>query len=297
MSRRGPRRAASASALLAGCAGLGAISALIAVIRAARLASTDADAAVIRTLRRVGREPIRVLCQGGAYQSATYIGKRWAEPVFAYHRALDALFAAEEDLIAASGHAVRDVLMIGGGGYAYPKHALLEHPEIRMDVVEIDARIERLARRWFYLDRLISLTGSRLRCITADGRSFLESAGRCYDAIINDSFIGRAPARDLATLEAARAVSRRLNPGGVYLANVSTECDGADPAFLRRVCATLAPVFDHVRIIDATDEELAAERTYLVIAGDGDHVWSESIAYDESFLGEVLLDAEAPAAH
>ena len=34
-----------------------------------------------------GGDEIRVLVQGGVYQSASYVGDRWAEPVFAYYRA------------------------------------------------------------------------------------------------------------------------------------------------------------------------------------------------------------------
>ena len=67
-------------------------------------------------------EPILALVAGGAYQSATYLGKRRFEPVFAYHRAFDCMFQAGID--------VRDVLMLGGGGYSYPKHFAIAHPRL-----------------------------------------------------------------------------------------------------------------------------------------------------------------------
>ena len=38
-------------------------------------------------------ETVRVLDVGGAYQSATYLGKRRYEPVFEYYRSFDAAFS------------------------------------------------------------------------------------------------------------------------------------------------------------------------------------------------------------
>ncbi|MFR3451637.1 MAG: hypothetical protein ACLTSX_08770 [Collinsella sp.] len=68
------------------------------------------------------------------------------------------------------------MLVMGGGGYAYPKHALTAHPALDMDVVEIDPSITRLARRWFFLDELERIAADRLRLITADARTFISQA-------------------------------------------------------------------------------------------------------------------------
>ncbi len=59
-----------------------------------------------------GRGPSVETVEGpdGAYQSATYLGKRRYEPVFSYYRAFDCLFEARP--------AAHDVLVLGGGGCA-----------------------------------------------------------------------------------------------------------------------------------------------------------------------------------
>ena len=186
-----------------------------------------------------GGDEVRVLVQGGVYQSASYVGERWAEPVFAYYRAFDDVFEAEDAMRDAYGHGIDRMLMLGGGGFAYPKFALMSHESLRMDVIEYDAEITRLARRWFYLDELERTVGDRLRVITAEARSYLgvTSVGhRRYDVVVSDCFGGAEPVRELATVEALRLVRGSLNPGG-HLCCQYRECEQGErrdvPARLR----------------------------------------------------------------
>ena len=292
-------------------------------------------------------EEIRVLSQGGVYQSATYLGDRRFEPVFAYYRAFDAMFEAwpghEDGSRPIKG--VRNVLMIGGGGFAYPKHLLTAHSGIHLDVAELDLSVVRVARRWFFLDELEArlanpetARGNTLRIIEANGRALLErgegtagvgadggrggragskaggghvAAGRFvvdgpggalrvlregeislprYDAIVNDAFLGREPARELSTVEAARAVRGRLAPGGLYLVNVVSGDGGRDLSFLRDEVATLAEVFEFVHVLQSSDAEFGGEDNYLLIATDGDAEFSEDIPYEDDFPGTSLHD-------
>lgn len=245
--------------------------------------------------RRVGRDRIRVLSQGGVYQSATYLDERRFEPVFAYQRAFDAMFACENDMRQQSGHGIRRVLALGGGGYAWPKHALMHHEELQMDVVEIDPAITRAAERYFFLEELKALVGPRLRLICADGRELLNKLVRAdeptrFDAIVNDTFTGREPIRCLATVEALRAVQACLQPGGIYLANIVTRDGGTNLSFLRDEVATACEVFRYVWVLPATDEDLGGEDNYLLAASDADLALVGAIPFDEEFLGAPLHD-------
>ncbi|MFR7669893.1 MAG: spermidine synthase [Collinsella sp.] len=126
-----------------------------------------------------------------------------------YYRAFDDVFEAEGAMHDAYGHGIDRMLMLGGGGFAYPKFALMSHEGLRMDVIEYDGEITRLARRWFYLDELERTVGDRLRVITAEARSYLgvTSVGhRRYDVVVSDCFGGAEPVRELATVEALRLV-------------------------------------------------------------------------------------------
>lgn len=249
------------------------------------LVRTTAGPALVYTARDDAGERVRVLRTGGVFQSATYLDDRRMEPVFAYYRAFGRLFELRPD--------ARRVLAIGGGGFAFPKLVAAEHPGVRTDVVEIDPAVIDLARRWFFLDEAVALahaSGGELRVICDDGRAFLEGGAGPYDAVVLDAFVGAEPVRELATVEALRAVRRALAPGGVCLANVVSCGGGADVSFLRSVVATALMVFSHVEVALATDEEHAGEDNYLVVASDGELGLSDAIPYDEDFLGEVLLD-------
>ncbi|MBS5451486.1 MAG: fused MFS/spermidine synthase [Coriobacteriia bacterium] len=229
-------------------------------------------------------EPVRILNVGGVYQSATYLDDdRVYDLVFEYTKLYDKMFEAQPaaDATGQRPLAVRRALMIGGGGYSYPKHFISEHPEASMDVVEIDPTITGLAQRYFFLDRLfaefdLDETG-RLGLVCDDGRAFLEQRASAepsdaprYDVILNDSFSGKEPVASLATVEAARLAHACLNEGGLYMTNVVSALSGEQGRLIRAVVATLSQVFAHVYVIPCEDEDEFADRdNNMVIASDG----------------------------
>ncbi len=96
--------------------------------------------------------PVRLLRVGRSVQSATYVDEDSRfEPVFDYYLAFDLMFEVNPR--------IQNVLMLGGGGYAYPKHLIATRPEARIDVVEIDPAITSIARRHFFLGELIEEYG------------------------------------------------------------------------------------------------------------------------------------------
>ena len=258
---------------------------------------TQAGRALVYTWLAKG-QPVRVRRLGGVYQSATYLGFQSCEPVFKYIKAFDVVFDAEDAVRAATGHGVERVLALGGGGFSWPKHAILDHDCLHVDVVEIDPAIIQAARRWFYLDMIERYAGRRLRVHEGDGRAVLDKRARRleagepkaqrYDAVVNDTFSGGEPVRELATVEAAQAVHTCLNPGGVYATNVVARDD--DTSVLRNTVATLSQVFAHVHVTPVEEDAWASDDNYIVVATDGGTQFSGTVPFDEEFLGEVLRD-------
>ena len=294
MSKLNVSRAGVAAGVALGAAALGAAAVAVHGI-VVQIARTRSGVARVKTVRDASGAEVRVLVQGGVYQSATYTGDRWAEPVFAYYRAFDDIFESEDAMQVGFHHGIDRILMLGGGGYSYPKFALTAHPDLRMDVVEYDAEVTRLARRWFYLDELERAAGDRLKVITAEARSYLgvTSVGhRRYDAVLSDCFGGAEPVRALATVEALQLVKKSLNPGGVYAANIVSSDGGADVSLLRDCTATALAVFGHAWVVPCADEEFGGEGNYLLLASDGDYDFADAVPFGEEFLGEVLRDPE-----
>ena len=252
-------------------AGLGALAAGVAAL-VARLKAHDVH--VVRGSRYglgvVATMPanpadgldddLRVLIVGGAVQSATWLGERRMEAPFAYLKAFDLVF--DEPLPA------RNVAMLGGGAFAWPKHALTRHPNLEMDVAEADPAVVDAARRWFYLDELEAEVGERLSVRICDARELLE-AGGMYDAIVNDLFAAGEPDAALMTGEGLALVRRCLVPDGRYVMNVV--CDQTDVTPLERACDLLRCFFAHVWVLPATDEPLSDDDNYVVVATDSDY--------------------------
>lgn len=244
------------------------------------LVRTSHEWASVFNLESVDGRPVRVLDVGGAFQSATYLDGNRSEPVFEYYRAFDEAFAC--------GIPIRHALMIGGGGCAWPKHAATNHPELVVDVVEEDALVIDIARKFFFVEEF-ERTG-QLRMIAADGRAYLEQPGPAYDAIVNDAFSGTEPVRSLATIEAAHAIARRLNPGGVYLSNVVSENGGVHIAFLRDAAASLAEVFSNVQVLPCPDFGYSDEDNYLLAASNSEVSFEGALPFSDEFIGTPLRD-------
>ena len=197
-----------------------------------------------------GPVPVRVMEVDGAFQSATFLEKgREYDPVFAYIRAYGCLFEARDE--AGRPAPCANLLMLGGGGYAWPKHVVAHHPESRIDVVELDPTVTAVAGRYFFLDRCRAEfdtdENGRLGLVCADALAYLESGeGAPYDAIANDLFCGREPVAALMTLEAAALIHSRLVPGGLYLTNVISALTGDGSELLHRLADTLRGAFAHV---------------------------------------------------
>ncbi|MBR5259327.1 MAG: fused MFS/spermidine synthase [Eggerthellaceae bacterium] len=217
-------------------------------------------------------DEVRVLEVGGVFESATYIDHRRFEPTFAYYYAFDHLFEAfpEPDR----------VLMIGGGGFAYPKHFIASQPYGSMDVVEIDPVITRIARRHFFLDELIedfdTRTTGRLNIVTADGFAYLKEDGPSYDVIINDSFSGGEATSSLVEPGGLKVVKNRLSDRGVYLINVICDLE-VDARPLLQVVENLRGEFANVHVVPCVDDVFGDADNNLVIATDGEYEFTDCL--------------------
>ncbi|MDR3230253.1 MAG: fused MFS/spermidine synthase [Synergistaceae bacterium] len=152
----------------------------------------------------------------------------------------------------------KKVLMLGGGGYCVPRHVMEEHPDIVMDVVEIDPGVTSAARRYFHLPK--NLTG--LSVHHEDARIFLNRAAadpqrrETYDAVFADVFgASYSIPFHLATVEAARAMYDMLTPGGVLISNVISSLEGPRSLVFQGIYASLSSVFPRLLIFPATRAE------------------------------------------
>ena len=113
-------------------------------------------------------------------------------------------------------------LLVGLGGGAMVRFINHHFPDVRLDVVEIDATMVAVARDFFG-----TTEGPRTRILIADGRDYLERASERYDLVLIDAHLHPSDKTDAAghplslkSEEFYRSIHRRLNPGGVVMFNI-----------------------------------------------------------------------------
>ncbi len=248
-----------------------------------------------------------VLESDGALLSALLEDGDPSDPVFEYCRSFDCMFDPERSQPPARGP-VLDVLMLGGGGFSYPRRIMLATDEVRVDVVEIDRSVIDLARRYFGLDALERNFGSRassgfgprhvvetdphasdglsprgagrLKVIHSDALSYMRRCGKLYDAVVDDTFVGRMHDPGMSEEDGIRLAASLLKPGGMFLVNVSCDSSQSDhddaEETLHIAVNLMFGIFRHIHAVPC-DDELFGSSNLILIGTDSEY----------SFEGEV----------
>jgi spermidine synthase len=149
----------------------------------------------------------------------------------------------------------RRVLVVGLGGGAMVRFLAHHEPDVRIDAVEIDPAVVRLADQYFGVR-----SGRNVRVVTADAVAFVQSTEERYDVILMDAFLRPSSDTDdtgvptrLKTVEFLGRVKRALAPGGVVAFNINEHDRMADDI------AAVAAAFGHVAVYRSTaaDNEVA----------------------------------------
>ncbi|MGL6226209.1 MAG: fused MFS/spermidine synthase [Thermoguttaceae bacterium] len=160
---------------------------------------------------------------------------------------------------------LKNVLVIGGGGYAFPKHILAEHPDVHVDVVEIDPGITAVAREYFGLK-----DDPRLQVFHEDARRFLRRKEKevatdtkdrvKYDLIFGDAFNSHYNIPfHLTTKEYMQEVARELSDRGIFMTNIIASVSGQKQQLFQGFYHALTSVFPTVEVFlvqDPNDPEL-----------------------------------------
>jgi spermidine synthase len=175
--------------------------------------------------------------------------------------------------------AMSNMLVLGGGGYSFPKYALKHYPNVKVDVVELDPGITELARKHFAL-----ADDSRLKVIEEDARTFLWSLQKSstrYDVILCDVFTSHYSIPfHMVTREAATLMKEALSPQGVILVNVLASLEGHSSRFYKALYATYSEVFDHIDLYAVQDPGDSHRRQNIILVA-GNSLVQQQVASDE----------------
>lgn len=111
----------------------------------------------------------------------------------------------------------RRILVIGLGGGSIPMTLSALYPRARVDVVELDPAVARVAHRYFGFAQT-----PRMTLTISDGRVYVKRAallGKSWDLVVLDAFNGDYIPEHLMTVEFLKEVKSVLTPQGVVVAN------------------------------------------------------------------------------
>jgi spermidine synthase len=199
---------------------------------------------------------VRYLVLNGDYHSARYRDGREGY-VFAYQALLHvpALYGPAPD-------EVDRVLVVGGGGGQVSTRYAREYGA-RVDVVELDPEVARVARTYF---------GARDPNVTwhvADGRRYVRESDRTYDVVVVDAFREDGVPYHLLTTEFHRLLRDRLAPDGVVAYNLISPYEGGGSDLWRAEARTLGARFDRVDAYATAADRPGRVQNVVVVARDG----------------------------
>jgi predicted membrane-bound spermidine synthase len=131
------------------------------------------------------------------------------------------------------------MLVVGNAGGTMARAYGRFYPNVEIDGVEIDPKLNKVATRFFGAGE-----NPRLQLIAADGRPFLERTERRYDLIVVDAYRQPYVPFYLATQEFFQLVRDRLRPGGAVALNVAAT--PSDRRLSRAIGTTLLTAFPQV---------------------------------------------------
>ena len=175
-------------------------------------------------------------------------------------------------------------LMLGGGGFVFPRWMLRRWPKSYIEVAEIDPEVTRAAYESFDLP-----ANTPMRIYNLDARNHVEDlltrldrgqdAGR-FDLVYGDAFSHYSPPFHLTTYEFNEKVRRLMSPDGVFLANVIDIYQSG--LFLGAMINTLEKSFPHVYVLNTvfggpSDDDY---RDTFVVVGSGRPLKLDDLDFD-----------------
>ena len=172
-------------------------------------------------------------------------------------------------------HPAPETVLLVGGGVAGLAGEILKHPSVlRVDYVEPDPELIRMARA--HLPRRVykALDDPRVRLFHQDPAAFIRAGKGRYDVILlNVGDPMNAEMNRFYTVEFYRDVRRRLASGGLFSFSVSSTPDMVGPAqarFLGSVDATLKAVFPKTILFPGENARFLAGGEETIFVADPD---------------------------
>ncbi|HRP61162.1 MAG TPA: fused MFS/spermidine synthase, partial [Vicingus sp.] len=173
----------------------------------------------------------------------------------------------------------KKALLLGlGGGTLYKQ---LQQKGFDADVVAIDARIEQVAKKYFYIE-------NELNVVVDDARHFIKTTNKKYDVVIYDLYHSETPPVHLMTKEAFAEIKNMLNPEGVLVVNFYGFLESKRGRAARSIYKTLLNEQFDVRLFATEGEE--NQRNFLFVSGKSELKATQPIVHKLIYELDINFD-------
>jgi len=166
---------------------------------------------------------------------------------------------------------VKSLALLGAAAGTIPKQFLaLYGSQMKIDAVEIDAKIVELGKTYFDL-AADDARYPNYKVYAEDARAWLQKTSTKYDLIGLDAYQQPYIPFHLATVEFFQAVKAHLNAAGVVAVNAARPPSG-DERLVTALATTMRAVFPQVFIIETRQREIASNVILVGVkqpVGDG----------------------------
>ncbi len=162
-------------------------------------------------------------------------------------------------------------IIIGGGGYSFPKHVIAHYPQLKLDIVELDPGITEVARKYFSFR-----DSANTKIFDEDARMTLNRVSNAgpeekYDIAFADAYTSAANIPfHLTSQEFLQSLSASVTEDGMVVVNVITTAEGPKTCLLRQFYHSLKRIFPKVNAYRANPTlDTTAMQNVVIIAKRG----------------------------
>ncbi len=172
----------------------------------------------------------------------------------------------------------KQTLLLGlGGGTLYKQ---LVRSGLEVDVVEIDQRIEEVAKQYFFIDKEVNV-------IVDDARHYINTTTKKYDVVIYDLYHSETPPVHLMTKEAFAEIKQNLNTDGLLIVNFYGFIKDKKGFAARSIYKTLLQEGFQIDLYATDGEE--SNRNLLFICGKNELNPTAAIVHKKIELASMVL--------
>lgn len=190
------------------------------------------------------KKTVRTIFTGSSYQSVTYTDAQKYELYDRYTNFYRVCDTHKEN--------INNCLVLGGGGFSYPKYYISKYPSRYMDVVELDDYMIEIAREYFFLDDLFQEhdpNKERLKIYNEDAFEYIKKCTKEYDSILIDLFNDNVPLYDMFTVDNLKLINNLMKNDALLAINyIITDRDFNYELFNEHI-NNLKSVFKNIKAI------------------------------------------------